>query len=138
MPIQKYKIYTLIFTACMAGYIWLYILLSIKQTEVNNINVCFIKRMTDIPCPSCGSSRSILYLINGEFLQSVLTNPLGLIIITIMIASPLWILFDLATKKESLYYIYSQIEIQLRKKEYAIPCILLVILNWIWNIKKGL
>ncbi len=138
MPIKKYKLYTIIFTACMAGYIWLYFLLSIKKTEVNNINVCFIKSITNIPCPSCGSTRSIFYLLNGDFLQSLLTNPFGLIIVAILTVSPLWILFDLVTKKDSLHYIYSQMEMHLKKKKYAIPAILLVILNWIWNIKKGL
>jgi hypothetical protein len=37
-----------------------------------------------------------------------------------------------------LYNFYNQTELVLKRKWIAIPAILLVLLNWIWNIAKGL
>jgi len=138
MPLSRSKLYTLLFIACCAGYIWLYIGIAINKSESNPVEVCLIKQLTNIPCPSCGSTRSVLSLMHGEFVQSVLINPFGLIIAFIMIVTPFWILLDLVAKSQSLYNFYHKMEDVLKKPKFAIPLILLVILNWIWNIIKGL
>ncbi|BBE16839.1 hypothetical protein AQPE_0986 [Aquipluma nitroreducens] len=57
---------------------------------------------------------------------------------SILILAPLWILYDIVLRKDSLLQVYNRSEIFLRQKWIAIPLILLVILNWIWNIYKGL
>lgn len=138
MPLSRSKLYTLLFIACCAGYIWLYIGITTNKTETNPVEVCLIKQITNIPCPSCGSTRSVLALLHGELVQSVLINPFGLIIVFIMVVTPVWILMDIVTKRQSLYHFYHKMENVLKKPQFAIPLILLVILNWIWNIIKGL
>ncbi len=55
-----------------------------------------------------------------------------------MVISPLWILFDVIFKKSSLLKIYNKTELLLRRKYIAAPLIMLVLVNWIWNICKGL
>ena len=55
-----------------------------------------------------------------------------------MLITPIWILFDVTTKKKTLLNFYRQIEIVLRKPQIAIPLILFVLINWIWNITKEL
>ena len=138
MPLNRTKLYSILLIACGAGYIWLYFSLSTNYTKNNRVSICIIKQATDIPCPSCGSTRSIICLAKGNFKGALLINPLGYIVAFIMLISPLWIAIDFATNKKTLFDFYKKIEINLQKPRYAIPLILLVVCNWIWNITKGL
>jgi len=65
-------------------------------------------------------------------------NPFGLILVTVLVASPLWIIYDLSMKRSTLFKLYISAEQVLNRKWIAIPAILLVLVNWIWNIYKGL
>ena len=138
MPVGKSKLYAILLIACMAGYIWLAYNLTQPQSGNNAVGVCLIKRITHIPCPSCGSTRAVLSFIHGDFLQALYINPLGILIAGIMLVTPVWILFDVITGKETLLNFYRQTEIVLKKPGIAIPLVLLVLINWIWNIVKGL
>ena len=138
MSKSRSKLYTFLFIACIAGYIWLYYGFTANITELNSADVCLIKHVTNIPCPSCGSTRSVISILHGDFAKSFLINPLGFIIALIMIITPLWILLDLATKRKTLFDFYQKIERILKKPQYSIPLILLIVINWIWNITKGL
>jgi hypothetical protein len=132
------KLYVLVSTACAAGYIWLFLNFHRIVTNSMEPGVCLFKRITGIPCPSCGSTRSVLSILKGDFIGALLLNPFGLIILLILILAPLWILYDIVLQKDSLLQVYNRAEIFLRRKWIATPLILLVILNWIWNIYKGL
>jgi len=63
-------------------------------------------------------------------------NPIGFILGLGMFVVPVWILADLLNKKESFYTFYRRFEALLREKWVAIPVILLIACNWIWNIYK--
>ena len=136
MPPGRKKLYTILSLACIAGYTWL--IFTIQLELKNSGGVCLIKRITNIPCPSCGSTRSVLSLLHGDFLTALYINPFGLIIAIIMLVLPIWIVFDIASKKKTLYDFYFRFESFIRKPVIAIPLVLLVILNWIWNITKEL
>jgi len=122
----------------LAGYIWLYFGLLNEKSVSKPIEVCLVKHITNIPCPSCGSTRSVLSLTKGNFIEAFIINPLGFLIAIIMFLSPLWIMVDIAAKRNTLYNVYQKIETYLKRPQFAIPLILLVIINWIWNITKGL
>lgn len=126
------------FIACIAGYTWLYFVLSNEKSESKQIQVCLIKHFTNIPCPSCGSTRSIILLTKGNFIQALNVNPMGVIIAIIMLFSPIWIIADMITRKKTFFDFYLKVESYLKRPQYAIPLILLVIINWIWNIAKGI
>ena len=138
MPISRSKLYTILIIACLAGYIWLFYSVSKFQPENNDVEVCLFKCVTHIPCPSCGSTRSVISIIHGDFLQALYINPFGIIVAGIMLVTPIWILFDIIIRKKTLYDFYIRIETLLRKPGIAIPLILLVLINWIWNIIKEL
>ncbi len=63
---------------------------------------------------------------------------MGLCIALIMLVAPLWAAFDLITKQSTLIEFYGKTEKIIARPTIAIPLIVLVILNWIWNITKGL
>lgn len=138
MSLSRSKLYTILFISCLAGYVWLFIGIKTNLTENKSVDVCLIKHTTNIPCPSCGSTRSVISLAEGRFIDALLINPLGYLISIIMLLTPFWILTDVLTKKDTLLKFYLKTETYLKKPQFAIPLIALVIINWIWNITKGL
>jgi hypothetical protein len=107
-------------------------------TESKSVEVCLIKHVTNIPCPSCGSTRSVMSLTKGDFIGALNVNPMGYIVALIMLMAPIWIVVDLIMRNNTLFNTYQKMETLLKRPTYAIPLALLVIINWIWNIAKGL
>ena len=138
MPLDRNKLYSILFTACLAGYIWLYFSITKNVTENSSVELCIIKHVTNIPCPSCGSTRSVISLIKGDFIEALSFNPIGYLVAIILLIAPVWIIADIIKKTKTLFDFYLKIETYLKRPNIAIPLILLVIINWIWNITKGL
>jgi hypothetical protein len=97
-----------------------------------------IKNATGYACPSCGTTRAVQALYKGDLIGSVVFNPFGLIVSFAMLVLPFWVVFDLVTKRQTFYEAYNKMETVLKQKKVAIPLIILVVLNWIWNIYKEL
>jgi len=138
MSIKRNKLYSIMFIACLAGYTWLYYSISNNKTVIQTFEICLIKHSTGIPCPACGSTRSIISLIEGNLYEAIELNPLGVIVASIMLVAPIWIIFDVLARRKTFLVCYNKIETSLKRPRNAIPLILLVIMNWIWNITKGL
>ena len=135
---SRNRLYILLLAACFTGYFWLAISFYNNLSHRVEFGICFFKHVTNIPCPSCGSTRSILAFLNGNFLDALYWNPIGLLLIVIMVASPILIVYDFLRRKATFYNLYKKTEIQLQRKWVAIPSIMLVLVNWVWNIYKGL
>lgn len=124
--------------ALATGYLWLYLNYSSQHGHTQGVGeVCLIKRATDIPCPSCGSTRSVLSLMQGDFQAAIYWNPLGLLIGLTLIVLPFWILYDLLFRAHSFLAFYRSAEKLIRRPIYAYPAIALIAINWVWNIIKG-
>jgi len=132
------KLYAILAAACAAGYTWLLLTYYRNISNESDFGVCLFKQVTGIPCPSCGSTRSVLSLLRGDFAGALFWNPFGILIMLILIISPAWMIYDIVLRKESLYIFYNRSEQFFKRKWIAIPAITLVLLNWIWNIYKGL
>lgn len=128
----------LVFIACAAGYLWLAFNIQHEKKHIDGIEVCLFKRVTNIPCPSCGSTRAMLSLTKGNFANALDTNPIGFILAFILLIVPFWIIVDFIGRKDSFFRLYQRMEKVLNKPQYAIPLVLLIVINWIWNISKGL
>jgi hypothetical protein len=46
--------------------------------------LCWFRRISTIPCPSCGSTRGVLSLLEGDVLGAFLKNPLVMTTLTIL------------------------------------------------------
>jgi hypothetical protein len=123
--------------ACLAGYIYLAYTIS-NATNHNDFGVCIIKEASGYPGPSCGSTRSVMSIIHGNFTEALYWNPIGVILVIILAVTPFWLIFDLVLGKDSVLKFYFNIEHVFNQKKYAIPAIVLVLANWIWNFYKGL
>jgi hypothetical protein len=138
MPLDRNKLFSILFIACLAGYVWLYFSITKNITEKKSVEVCLIKNVTNIPCPSCGSTRSVISLTKGDFLGALNFNPIGYLVALIMLIAPVWIIADTIKRTKTLFEFFLKIETYLKRPQIAIPLILLVFINWIWNITKGL
>jgi hypothetical protein len=108
------------------------------QQSKPGLQICVLKNTVGLPCPSCGTTRSILHLVHGDLSSAVLLNPLGIIAFIVMIVSPFWLLYDYYNSKRTLWTIYLQLLSFFQNKKFSIVVIILVLLNWIWNIQKGI
>lgn len=129
------KLYAILLIACFFGFIYLFY--DIKYSENTHFGVCIIKSVTGFPCPSCGTTRAVQLLLQGKMFESLAMNPFGILVTLIMTIVPFWILFDIVLKKKSFYIAYKKMEKTIRIQWLAAILILLVLLNWIWNIYKG-
>ncbi|MDZ4667828.1 MAG: DUF2752 domain-containing protein [bacterium] len=124
----------------LAAYVWLFFNLWFPPTAeiMGGIpSVCFIKQITGYPCPSCGTTRAVLAILHGEWLNGLLLNPFAYIVLPFMAIIPLWIAFDHLNKSNTLEVIYRQTERCISKTKTAIVLLLLLLANWVWNFYKG-
>ena len=116
-----------------------YLFLSHKQIESEvSLSFCPIKSATGWPCPSCGSTRAALELYTGAPLKSLMINPLG----TISMAA-IWFLFilalcDLVAGKYQLNRMIENFEKWASQPLVWRWLMAVILLNWIWNVTKGL
>jgi hypothetical protein len=131
------KFYRFTAVACITGWGWLaYQLLATAHGA--GFTVCWVKRLTGLPCPGCGISRSIVSVLGGDFNAAAQYNILGYPALLTLCVLPLWILADAMTNKTSLYHIYKKTESKMQSYPIILIVMLLVILaNWSWNIWKG-
>lgn len=129
------KIYKTLGLFSIIGYAYLG---SVLLLDAHGRTPCIIKNITGVPCPSCGITRSIREILYGNLSLAFWYNPLGFILLLLAIIVPIWILYDIITKKRGFLKYYHKIEAQISKKSIAIPLILLIVIIWIWNINKGL
>lgn len=130
------KLYSLLLIACLSGFIYLFY--SIQKEQQETVGVCIIKNVTGYACPSCGTTRAVILLLEGKIIDSLLLNPFGIIVAVIMTGCPVWVLTDIVLKKETFFSAYKKSEAIIRKPWIAIVLTLLVLLNWIWNLYKNL
>jgi hypothetical protein len=131
------RFYLLITGLLFLGWIWVFVNFNYFYADANTNELCLFKMVTGIPCPSCGSTRSVLNLLKGNWSRGLYLNPLGIVILLFMLVAPFWLLYDLAVRKDSLFRAYKYAEKILRTK-WSVPLILLLVINWIWSISKGL
>lgn len=95
---------------------------------------CLFKSLTGLPCPGCGTVRSLHLLLHGDVVGSVQTNPLGLLLSLFFIASAVLVLRDIRHNDDLLYRL-----MHYRWRPTAlVVVVLLTLANWLWNINKGL
>lgn len=132
---NRNKLYIFLLIIIGLGYGWL--IYSNNVQTAKSIG-CLFKKVTTYPCPSCGTTRAVEQLFQGNFYQAIELNPFGIIVGVAMLVIPVWIGIDLSKKTSSFYAFYKATERYISKKPIALILLLLVVLNWYWNIKKNL
>ena len=138
MVSTRNRLYLFLFLACLVGYVWVALLISETLHGSPVQEVCLVKKTTGYPCPSCGTSRSVMALMHQNWTKAFLWNPFGYVVAALMLVLPPWLLLDVLRKRDHLFHAYRNIEYWLKKPWLAGPLLLLVLANWIWNFMKGL
>lgn len=134
---SRNRLYLLFTVAILAAYGWI-LWFSFNRKHSHSFTPCFFKNVTGIACPSCGTTRSVMMLTQGNFKDALLINPLGIITGIAMLIVPFWLLYDIILKKDTLYLGFKKSEAIIRSKWIALILLLLILINWAWNIQKGL
>jgi hypothetical protein len=153
---ERTRFYGLIAALCTAGYIWLILGMqsdgfslaghgpsppgvheSHSRIQSDLPGVCLFNQLTSLPCPSCGSTRSVLHILHGDIRGGLYWNPLGFVLLAGLLTVPFWIAFDLISRRETMKNTFRLTEKWLRKWWIALPLTILVLANWVWNYLKG-
>ncbi len=96
--------------------------------------VCPFKAITGLPCPGCGGLRALESLIHGRLWEALATNPLSVLLIGFVGVSGVWLVVDIVLGRRSW------LDFVTRKwsGSATVIAIALLLLNWAWNICKGL
>ncbi len=133
------KVYTVLTGLVLVGYAWIGLNFIDGSAHSAVPSVCLFKEATGLPCPSCGTTRSLLLLMNGQFRESLMLNPFGMMLAFALVVIPLWIVIDAFKHSDSFYRRYTQMEHLLAHNKLLAACAAAIVaLNWFWNITKGL
>ncbi len=135
---NKKRFYIIIISLATLGSLWFAFNLKRQQPLNESLTICLFKQVSSLPCPACGTTRSALFIANGDLNLAISTNPLGLLAFAGILLLPLWLLFDVMSGKPTLYNLSEKLNLQLRKPIYAYSLVALILINWGWNIIKGL
>ena len=134
----KRNLYIILGCLSLAGYVWLGWNF-IEGPAHSGSSIRLFKEVTGLPCPSCGTTRSLVLLAHGDVRGSLMMNPFGMLLALALIVVPLWIAIDTFSTGDSFYRRYVQMEHLLMQNKTLAACAAVVVaLNWAWNIAKGL
>jgi len=126
------KKYHLLLLAIVGGYFFVGISAYFQSKSTHS--VCVFKNLTGYPCPGCGSTRATILLFKGNLIESLLLNPVGLIINIMALTTLFMIIRDLWLNKSD----FNKLITRKIHPIILIIIVILVLLNWAWNISKGL
>jgi hypothetical protein len=135
MTRRQLHIFVLVFS--LSGFSWL-AWNALDHSGGHAIPVCLIKTVTGIPCPSCGTTRAMVTLMQGRLTESVLQNPFGVLLALGAVVFPFWIAVDILRGTSGFHRFYTSMESHVATRGW-IPFAGagIVLLNWVWNIAKG-
>ena len=135
---RQRQFYIIALCITLLGYLWIAFHFFYHGGSAD-VTLCLFKRLSGYPCPACGGTRSLLLLSEGQWLSAAGLNPLGYLLAIGLILLPVWLLFDLLAKRPSMFLFSEKMNTFMRShKWFTFTFIILIIINWIWNIKKGL
>ena len=118
----------------LAGQVWIVYSYKKLERQEEAFNTCIFKRVTGLPCPSCGTIHSVVSILHGNFRKALSENPLGFVGILLVAIVPFWILADLALGRESCYRFFLATERQLKKRWMLFPFLGLILLIWLYKL----
>lgn len=132
--ISRTRFYGVLLVMLAASYAWIGYNSVVRAQQAEGISICMVRNVTGVPCPGCGTTRSVVHVLHGEILDAVTTNPLGLLAAGALTLLPLWIGADLVRGRASLMHAYAVLNQQLARRAMLVVVVVLVLCLWTWNI----
>ncbi len=92
--------------------------------------VCVFKVVTGFPCPTCGSTRSLVHLSHGRFFDALAMNPLVATAVVVLVAALLWGTLTRLCHGPRIRLILSASEAD----RIRMVAVLALLLNWLYLI----
>lgn len=109
------------------------------STELRiGLSICPLRLVTQVPCASCGTTRALCALLEGQWLYSLWLNPLGFVVAIYVLVSLSLMAYDYCCGRDSYYWLYLRVRHICSHRYIVVGLLLLLFLNWIWNIHKAL
>lgn len=130
---ERTKMYVSLGSLWLAGCAWL----TFSSATTHGMwKGCLTKQFLGMPCPSCGTTRAVRHIFQGDLSAAWHYNPIGIFMAIVMVGLPFWMLYDLLRRDDSLWRTYQGMERTVRRPWVAVSLVLLLIANWIWNFIK--
>lgn len=110
--------------------------------------MCFFKAITGIPCPGCGSLRSIMSLLDGDVCLALWYNPVIILLfiggVFLFLVSLVELIIQKDKNRRKSFSETARGTLLYRLLHRSLPTWTIVIalfvtlMNWFWNIEKGL
>lgn len=134
---SKSGLYRLVGITCVVVYGWVgYNMWLLANRGVPASEVCLLKSATGIPCPFCGTTRSVMCVAKAEFLEAVLLNPLGLLVAGMVVIAPVWIFIDYLRGKESFYVLFNACVKRLQYRGILLMIAMVLVMLWFYQLLR--
>lgn len=111
---------------------------SVSATGVVTFTPCLVKHLTGYPCPTCGATRAVVAFLRGDVAAAFGLNPLGPVAVVVASLVVLLLAYDLLTRRALLPDVSRWAIAQVARPVVFAPLGLAMVMNWAWNIQKGL
>lgn len=126
--------YLLATTLCVLGFVWLVQ----ACVQPGGGSPCLFRWLTGLPCPSCGATRALRLLCEGDVRQALWVNPLGLVLAVGLGVIPVWLAADALRRCDTLFRCYLRVEAALHRRTVFAAFVFVMAANWMWNLYKGI
>ncbi len=107
----------------------IFLLIIIYLLYLNNIRICLIYNLFKIPCPGCGLTSSVIYLLKGDIIKSLQYNIITIpLMITYSVIS-IWYIIDKIKGKSTL-----KKKVEENRKKLIIVSLIILCISYIKNI----
>ena len=87
---------------CAITIIIAYASIKLIPCRLNSVPICPFYHLTGIPCPGCGLTRATIAILNGEFHNALLLNPLSFLVDCCLIIYLLWFSIDAIRNRDTI------------------------------------
>lgn len=116
-----------------AGLLALGVLWGVSTIHIDT-PLCPFKALTGLPCPGCGGTRVFRLLCEARVGEALMLNPLSVLLIVFLAVSAAWLTVDIIRDRQS----YISFMTRRWPRLVVAAVIAALLLNWLWNICKGL
>jgi hypothetical protein len=121
--------WALLLTAIYLSLVGLWMLAGRSQAG-ERPELCLFRRLTGWPCPSCGTTRSLMALANGELRQAIAYNPLA---VTLCVAALGLLILRLGFRRRIVW-----ITSPTSRRCVTAALILVVLANWLYVLTASM
>lgn len=121
--------------AYVAGLVLVFYWKEYQHSELPQL--CLFKSVSGIPCPACGSTKALWLTFHGHWMEGILTNPIAFVTLFGSTIGFVMLLMDIVLHKRYFEKILNYLHKLIIGNSYVKwTFILLLLVNWIWNITK--